>query len=76
MSDQLAKYKEALPDNEQLKTFLRNVREFDELFCDLMNRGADFTLSLEVRANKKEGVVQCHTRYDKFDRPSKPNRSG
>lgn len=55
-------------DEESLQLFLKKVQEFDQAFCDLMAKGCDFTLRLEVRGN--QGVL-LHSRVyrDDIERP-------
>lgn len=62
-------YKEVLRDDQSLEIFMRNMEDFDQYFCELMSKGVDFTLKMEVRGNKGELI---HVKVDplRFDRPS------
>ena len=41
----------AIQDDSELEVYLRNLREFDQMFCDAMASGRDFTIRLEVHGN-------------------------
>lgn len=49
-----ADYREILQDDESLLIFLKKVRQFNSRFCEMMNNGEDFHLSLEVSGSKGE----------------------
>ena len=60
-------YREVLKDDESLANFLRNMKEFDEQFCDAMASGRDFTLRFEVRGEGGK-LGHCRVMTDKFDK--------
>ena len=73
MNTQIEKYQEIFEGaQESLDIFLRNMRKFDENFCELMNSGVDFTLKLEVHGNKGK-LVHSRVLNDSWDRPKGSN---
>ena len=62
-------YRSVLKDADSLEIFLRNMADFDRYFCELMAKGRDFTLKMEVHGNKGELI---HVKVDplSFDRPA------
>ena len=66
------KYKEVLKSDESLEVFIRNLKQFDHDFCDLMCENRDFTLRLEVRGNKGK-MIHCRISRDHFDKPESNN---
>ncbi len=68
--EQKPDYADLLKDEDSLMLFLRNVREFDQAFTDMIVGGMDFTLRLEVRGNKGK-MVHCRVSRDYFERPEK-----
>ena len=67
--DSVMKYREVLKDDKTLALFVRNMRKFDEAFCQAIAEGTDFTLSLEVRGDKHE-LLHSRVKTDRFDRPA------
>ena len=67
--EQAAKYRKVLNNDKSLALFVRNMRKFDEAFCQAIAEGTDFTLSLEVRGDNHE-LVHSRVKTDRFDRPS------
>jgi hypothetical protein len=57
-------------NEDSLAIFLRNMRRFDQYFCELMATKVDFTLKMEVHGNKGE-MIHCRVSPDSFDRPEK-----
>ncbi len=53
---------------ESLSIFLRKVVEFNTSFCNLMVKGNDFTLRLEVRGNKQE-LLHARVYFDEREAP-------
>jgi hypothetical protein len=68
------RYQELLKDDESLKIFLNNIREFDQAFCDMMTGCKDFTLRLEVRGDKGK-LVWCRLSRDYFDKPPQKEKN-
>lgn len=56
-------------DNESLLLFMKKMKQFDELFCDLMAGATDFTLRLEVHGNKGK-VLHIRSYVDDIERPN------
>jgi len=61
-------YAEILKDEESLGIFLKNLAKFDQLFCAEMMSGREFSLKMEVHANKGE-LIHCRVDSTSFDRP-------
>lgn len=68
MSGQDCNYREALQDDESLALFLRNMREFQQAFIDMVVSRRDFTLKLEVRGDLGK-LLHCRVSKDHFDKP-------
>lgn len=68
MSGQDCNYREALQDDESLALFLRNMREFQQTFIDMVVSRRDFTLKLEVRGDLGK-LLHCRVSKDHFDKP-------
>jgi len=66
---QIEKYQGVFKDDASLALFLRNMRKFDQAFCQAMVEGTDFTLSFEVRGDKHK-MEHCRVKTDRFDRPA------
>lgn len=47
-------YREILTDDESLMIFLEKVQQFNQRFSEMMFKGEDFHLSLEVSGSKGE----------------------
>ena len=47
-------FRKVIDHDKSLVLFVKKLKEFDDEFCRLMVEGSDFTLRLEVRANKGE----------------------
>ena len=62
-------YRKVLRDDQSLAIFLRNLRDFDRHFCELMAKGVDFTLTMQVRGNKGE-LLHVKVEPLSFDRPN------
>ena len=62
-------YRELIRDDYSLALFLEALKQFDQDFCDMMTKGKDFTLRLEVRGNCGE-VIHGRVSRDYFDRPA------
>ena len=63
-------YKEIIGNDNQLAVFLRMMAKYDKYFCELMADRVDFTLRMEVRADKGE-LIHCRIHNDGFERPPK-----
>jgi hypothetical protein len=61
-------FKDALGDDQSLKVFLENMKQFENDFCRLMFSGKDFTLRLEIRGDKNK-LLHCRVSRDHWDRP-------
>ena len=66
--DTIEKFRKVLNDDKTLALFVRNMRKFDEAFCQAIAEGTDFTLSLEVRGDNHE-LLHSRVKTDRFDRP-------
>jgi len=66
-------YREGLEDDESLKCFLGNVREFDRLFCEMVGSGKEFSLKFEVHGNRGM-MIHCKVSYTSCDRPAGTQR--
>jgi hypothetical protein len=66
-------YRDALKDDESLAIFLRNMKDFDGRFCELMASGREFTLRLEVHGSKGK-MIHCRVDSDSFERPATVDR--
>ena len=62
-------YKNVLPDEEALSTFLRAMSAFEQAFCRCMNSKADFTLRMEIHG-ANSNLIHCRVNDDSFHRPS------
>ncbi len=60
-------WKEVLKDDDDLSQFMRAMKKFDHLFCDMMSNGKEFTLRLEVKGRKGK-LLHCRVGTDEFDR--------
>jgi hypothetical protein len=58
----------AIEDNESLSLVLRKIAEFDSKFCELMAKGSEFTIRLEVRGNVGE-IVHVRVNADDLSKP-------
>lgn len=56
-------------DRESLAIFLGGLRKFNENFSKLMPSGNDFTLRLEVHANKGK-LLHCRVYEEEIARPN------
>jgi hypothetical protein len=61
-------YREAFADNESLSDFLGAMADFEQQFCKSMMNGTDFTLTLEIRGNKRK-LIHCRVKSEDFRRP-------
>ncbi len=61
-------YRDALDDDKSLAMFLRAMASFDRQFCEQMAAGTDFTLRMEVRADKGR-LLHVRVNVDRFERP-------
>ncbi len=74
MSKQDDFYRNVFGEHEDsLAIFLRNMRKFDQHFCELMASNVDFTIRLEVHGNKGK-LIHCRVQNDGFDRPEETKR--
>jgi len=55
-------------EENQLVIFLRNLKDFEQTFIDMVVSEKDFTLRLEVRGDKGK-LVHCRVSKDSFDKP-------
>ncbi len=69
MSSNDNRFRDVIGNDEHLAVFLRTMRRFDAYFCELMMEKKDFTLRMEVRADKGK-VIHCRVHNDMFDHPS------
>jgi len=69
MDSKLSRYREAIKDDESLAVFLRNMSDFEQYFCDLMAKGLDFKLVMEVHGNKGE-LLHVKVEPKSWDRPA------
>ena len=61
---------EGVLGSEDLQTFMESMSLFDKYFSELMGRGVDFTLKMEVRGNKGN-LIHCRVHPDAWIRPGK-----
>jgi hypothetical protein len=70
------KFQDAFGDDESLAVFLRQIKRFEEQFCEVMASGIEFTLRMEIHGNKC-GLLHARVQNDSFDRPRDvPKREG
>lgn len=55
-------------DNESLVLVMKKFAEFDKMFCEMMAKGSDFTLRLEIRGNAHK-VLHVRAYSDNIERP-------
>ncbi len=68
--DQLSYEFETVLSDESLAIFIRNLKEFDHLFSDMMTRKVDFNIKLDIHGDKGELNV-ARLSFDSFERPKK-----
>ena len=56
--------------DEDLARFMRSMKKFNDLFCDMMSGDGEFTLRLEVKG-KGGRLAHCRVGTDSFDRSEK-----
>lgn len=61
-------YREILPEDEELKTFVAQLSEFNRAFCDHVATGEEFTLRIEVHGNQGS-LIHCRVYSDRIVRP-------
>jgi hypothetical protein len=61
-------YKRSVKSEKDLDKFLKNMTDFNQLFCDMMASGKDFGIILEVHGNKAGRLMHCRIRQDSYDR--------
>jgi len=64
---ELSHWRELLKNDDDLARFMRSMQKFDHLFCDLMNKGSEYTLRLEIKGRKGR-LLHCRVGTDEFDR--------
>jgi len=72
--EQSLSYRDVLSDDESLVTFLRNLKEFDDLFVNLMTMQREYSLKFEVHGNKGR-MIHCKVSYTACDRPDSTQRA-
>ena len=65
--NKLSDCEKVLKDDKDLKRFMRAMKKFDLLFCDMMVNGEEFTLRLEIKGRRKK-LLHCRVGIDEFDR--------
>ena len=65
-------FRDAIKDDESLKTFLTSMKKFDERFTKLMFERNQFTIKLEVHGDKGD-ITPCRVYQDAIERPIKEN---
>lgn len=60
-------YRRILKDDESLAMFMRQLKDFDRRFCDMMTSGNDFTIRLEVQGNKGK-LEHARVHFESFER--------
>jgi len=56
-------------NDESLKEFLAALQDFNQMFCDAIADGIDFTIKLEVRGNVGE-MLHARVYTDRWRRPN------
>ena len=54
--------------DDSLELFIKNMSEFNRVFCDRMEAGDDFTIKLEVHGDDGR-LLHCRVNSDSFKRP-------
>lgn len=65
----LESMKDSIDNKEVLTILSEQIKQFNELFCALMFKGANFTIRLEVRGNKGE-MLHARVYMDDMKQPN------
>ena len=67
-------YREILADDESLAVFLKNMKKFDEIFCESMATKHEYSIKLEIHGNSGR-MIHCKVSYTSCDRPKSTQKA-